>query len=365
VKEALLLFLGRDGGIEGWLRAAGGAVAARGAARELPPPDRSRAVTAIVPGEQVTLHWMAIPSGLSPAQEQGAARIMAAEASAQPIADMHVAVGREEESGLRCIALVPAATMAGWLAAAREARLEPEVVVPDTLLLPVPEEGFTRFERDGVSLYRGKEAAFALEPELAALVLNGAPVQELDVASFEAALPEAAERPLVNLRQGHFARRRELRLERGRVRRLALLAAALLLATLAVHVGQILRYTFATDALEEETRRLASAALPKGGTRGNPSADLDRRLAELRGGGLGFGATSAAVFGAVRATPNVELAAVAFGLDGVMRITAQADSAASLADFAGRVEASGFRVERSPPRVGAGRQVQDMVVRPR
>ena len=49
-----------------------------------------------VPGERVAIHWLELAEGLAPAQAAAAARLMLADASAEPLADMHVAVGRPE-----------------------------------------------------------------------------------------------------------------------------------------------------------------------------------------------------------------------------------------------------------------------------
>lgn len=363
--DTLLLFLGRSGGVERWLRLAGAAVADGGPGAPDPAGAAGiRSVAAVVPGEQVALHWLELPAGLAPAQAQAAARLLAADLSAQPIADMHVAVGREGEGGLRPVALAPAAAMAEWLATLREAGFEPDLMVPDTLLLPVPEEGFARLALHDIALYRGADSAFAMEPELGDLVLGEAPAVELDQAGYEAGLADGLAVPLLlNLRQGAFARRREWRLQRARVRRLATLAAILAGVTLAIQIAQILAYTFAADAAEEETRRIAASAVP--GKAGATDADLGARLAALRGGGVGFTAIAAAVFAAVKDAPNVELSALAFGADGSLRLTAQGDSPASLAALAGRIRSAGFAVEQAPPRSGAGRQLQDMMVRPR
>ena len=364
--DALFLFLGREGGIEGWLRHDGSAIVEQGAgANGYAPPVGRRKTIAVVPGEQVTLHWIELPGGLAAAQAQAAARLMAAEVSLQPISETHLAIGREEEANLRCIALVPEVVIARWLATLREEGIEPDHIVPETLLLPVPEEGLLRLDRGALSLYRGREAAFAMEPDLAELVIGEAAVEEVPPEAFEAAVGAAAERPLVDLRQGAFARRRAWRLEMKRLRRLAMLGAGLLLATLAVHVAQIYSYTIAADEAEEETRLVAVKALPRLGVSGDPGAALERRLAQLRGGGAGFSATASAVFAAVRAAPNVEISALAFTPDGTLSVTAQGDSPAALAELVRRIEASGFAVEAGPPRPGAGRQLQEMRVRPR
>jgi general secretion pathway protein L len=228
----------------------------------------------------------------------------------------------------------------------------------------VPEEGFTRFDRDDVSLWRGPAAAFALEPDLAELVVENAPVAAIDYEAFEAALPAALERPLVNLRQGPFALRRAWRLQAPRARRLLILALALALVTLVLHIAQIAAYTLAADRAEAETRSIAATALSRSpGSAG--AGDLGRRLAELRGGGVGFGAILSAVFAAVQAVPGVELSSFAFTGDGSVRLSARGDTPAALADMSQRIEAAGFAVDRMPPRVMAGRQTQDMTVRPR
>jgi general secretion pathway protein L len=363
VTDGLLIFLAPDGSIAGWLRLRDGLVDGRGAALDGVEVGLG-ALAAVVPGEQVTLHWLEIPAGLAPAQALAAARLMAAEASAQPLSDMHVAAGAEDGAALRPVALVPAARMETWLETLQAAGLDPELMVPDTALLPLPEDGLVRFEREGISLYRGREAAFAAEPELAALVVGEAPVAELGAPAFEAGLASALALPLVNLRQGAFAKRREWRLQGARLRRLAILGLSLLLVTFALQIVQIMVYTLAADRAEEETRRIAATALSRSPGSAN-AADLTRRLGELRGGGVGFGTIAGAVFSAVRAANGVELSSMTFGEDGSLRVSALGDSAPSLTGFVQRIEAAGFAVEQMPPRAAGARQSQDLIVRPR
>lgn len=361
----LILFLGKDGGFAGWLRLADGAVAARGSG--LKHPAAGERLVAIVPSEQVTLRRAALEGAATPAQAAAAARLMLAEASAQPIAEMHVAAAREAaEDGLRWAALVPLEDMSRWMAALAAEGVEPAHVVPDVLLIAPPAEGFARYDRDdGMALYRSDGAAFALEPELAALVVGERPVAVLDAEQFEAGLAASLSPPVLDLRQGPFARRRQWRAEPARLRRLALWGAALLVATLAVQAAAIVRYTFAADALEAETRQIAASALPRAAGLTDPESDLGRRLAELRGGGAGYGATAAALFAAVRATPNVELSALSFGGDGSLRVSVAGDGPASVQALAARIGESGFAVDSSPPRSGGGRQIVDLTVRPR
>jgi general secretion pathway protein L len=361
--DALLLFLGRGGGIERWVRIADGGVAARGSGVEGLEADRGALVVAVVPGEEVALRWLDLPGGLSPAQAAGAARLAAAELSAQSVDELHVAAGREaRDGGARCIALVPMETMRAWLGCVEAAGFDPERAIPETLLLPAPDHGFAIRDSGPLRLYRARDEAFAVEPELGQLILAGRPAVQVDDDS---GLVEVLEDLPLDLRQGPFARRRDWSVAPARARRLAVLVAALILVSLAVQIVAIARYSFAADAAEAETGRVAAAALPRSPGLPDPEAALTRRLAELRGGGAGFGATASALFDAVKATPNVELSALAFSPDGLLRATVQADSPAAVEALRQRVESSGFAAEAGPPRSGGGRRIADLTVRPR
>ena len=363
MRDALLLFLARGGGIHGWIRIADGGIAGRGEGIDGSEAHRGAPVVAVAPGEAVTLRWLELPAGLSAAQAAGAARLMAGDYSAQPLDELHVAAGGEaEDGGTRCVGLVPMETMRLWLAEVEAAGFEAERLIPETLLLAAPEDGFATRDSGALRLYRARDEAFAAEPELGELLLAGRSVVALDS---DDGLAEALARAPLDLRQGPFARRREWRVAPARARRLAVLAAALLMISLFVQIALVARYIFAADAAEAETRRIAAAALPRSPGVSDPQAALTQRLAELRGGGAGFGATAGALFEAVKATPNVEVSALAFAPDGTLRATMQADAPVAVEAVRQRVEAAGFAADAGAPRSGGGRRVADLVVRPR
>jgi general secretion pathway protein L len=318
-------------------------------------------VAAIVPGEAVALHWLEIPAGLAPAQGLAAARLAAADVSLQPLADMHVAVGSDGDGALRPVALVPALAMAGWIGKLQEAGLDPDLILPEPLLLAPPPEGFVRYVRGATPLYRGRADAFSVEPELAELVLADAPVADVPDEAFEGGLTAAIADPVVNLRQGVFAKRRRWTIEWPLVRRLAALASALLLVTLAIQVVLIFRYTFETDRLESERARIASAALP-GISAANAPERLGQRMAELGATG-GYGTLASAVFAAVQAAPGVTLTALNYDRDGALRATLQADNPATIAAIQQQLGSSGLAVSAGLPRSGGGRPTLDLTVR--
>jgi general secretion pathway protein L len=297
----------------------------------------------VVPGEEVALHWLDLPPDLTRPQAAAAARLMAGELSAEPIAAMHVAAGRDE-GGRRCVALVPAARMEQWLAEAAAAGIDPVEVVPETLLLPEPEEGFVRYANGAVPLYRGRGQAFALEPELAVHIVGEAEVRDLEPQALD---PSHA--PL-DLRQGPFARRRAWSADWRQLRRMALLGLTLAAATIAVQIADILRYTYAADRIETEAREVLGGE------------DLRARLDAMTGPGAGFGATSGALFAAVRETPNLELGSMAWE-GGALRATLLADQPATMEALRGRVAASGLLADLGPVRSAGGRQSAELVLR--
>lgn len=295
------------------------------------PPGRA---VLVVPGERVAIHWLDLAENLTPAQAAAAARLMLADASAAPLADMHVTVGRPEE-GLTPVALVPVADMAQWTAS------DPDIVIPSTFLLLPPDEGLARRGLD----HRGRAQAFSAEPELVALVAGDALIAEVDEAAFQAGLPAALAEPALNLRQGPFARRRAWGIDRARLRRIALFTAALAVLSLILQLVTIMRHTYAADRLEAEAAALGG---PAGGPAVRPA----------------FGALAAILFESVRATPNAELGRIEYRPDGGLAATLYVDSPATLAAFRQRAEASGLAIDGGGLTNAGGRPSAELVLRP-
>lgn len=307
---------------EGWLLLGDDGGIARG---DGDPPVVADGRTALaVPGEAVTIHWLALDEGLTPAQAAAAARLMLADASLTQLADMHVAVGAAED-GRTPVALVPSARMEAWLAEAPDA----DPVLPTPFLLSVPTDGFARRARGEVADYRASGAAFAIEPELAGALTGDAAVADASEGAFEAGLAEALAAPALNLRQGPFARRRRMRVVEGSWRKLAVYALVLAALTLVIQIAAILSYTFAADRLENQ---LASRGASGASARAS-----------------GFGPVASLLFEAIRSTPNAELTRLDWRADGSLAASLRVDTPATLAALRARAEASGLRVEGGAP----------------
>ncbi|MCA3255124.1 MAG: general secretion pathway protein GspL, partial [Alphaproteobacteria bacterium] len=271
---------------------------------------------------------------------------------------VHVAIGPDAD-GWRALAIVDRALMAGWLARLAGAGIDPERMLPAPLLIAAPAEGVATLRDGGLVLARGARLAFAAEPDLAALLIGETPATEIDAAAFEAGLAAALEAAPVDLRQGDYALKRPWQWDRRRLRRLALLAAAILAVTLIADVARWLRHDFAADAAAEAARATAQEVLPRGTVVTDPEAQVAGRLAETGGGA--WQALAAHLVAAVQAGDGVELTAIGYA-NGALQATAAAPSPAALAALADRLRAAGLNVAAGAPRADGGRQLADFTV---
>lgn len=348
----LLAFAGADGAPGAWRLIDGGAVVGRGdALAELPEQRPWVRTVLVVPGADVALHWLDLGEGLTIAQAAAAGRLRLADETVAPIGEMHVAAGRVE-TGLTAIASVPAARMAGWIAAAKAAAMEPDLIIPSPLLLMSPGEGLVRYAPPaGVPDYRGVARAFSLEDELAAVLLGDEPVHDLDDGAREAGLAPMLADPAINLRQGAFARRRETVLDRRLINWLAALALILLVVSLILQITQVARTTFAADRIQAEAAE-TRAALPKAGTPGAPRSS--------------FAAAAGALVDVLRETPTASATQMVFQAgDGSLRASLVADSQATIDGLRARIEARGMTASAGPGTDLGGRVAADITLRPR
>ncbi|HEX8555941.1 MAG TPA: type II secretion system protein GspL, partial [Sphingomonas sp.] len=333
-----LLFLAADAADDRWITVDEHAVVARGSG--VPVADE---VVAVAPADAVTLHWAALPAR-SPAQATAAARIVIAEASAAPVADLHVAVGNDGGDE-RPIAVVAGAAMVEWLSRMARDGIDPVAMVPAPMLMPAPAEGFIRAEMAGQGIVRGPASGFADEARLTDLLTGGVAPATMDREAIDAALVAGAAAPALDLRQGAFARRRRRGIDWALIRRAGVLALTILGVTLAIDLVRIAKYSFAADALEARAATLAATALPRGATIVDADRQLVERLTEVRGPGLGFAGTVAAAFDAVRGVPGAEITAIDFQPSGALRLSVATTRETEPTELKRRIETAGFRVQ--------------------
>lgn len=357
----LVIFLGQQP--EAWLRLADGGIAARGDDAAQIPPGEDGAVIAIVPGDAIVVHWVDLPR-LAPAQAAAAARLLAADVAAGPIAATHLALGGPGADGKRLLALVDDSLMRGWLDRLTALGLAADVMVPLPLLLPPPaNEGVTVLSAGAHVNARGNQLAFAAEADVAALILDGQVQHPIDLAAFEEALPAGLAAIPVNLRQGRFAVRADWRPDEQRLRRLALITASAVALGLVVAGAGLLEQKRAADRAEAQLGEAAAAALPRGTAVTDPRAQVAARLAQLGGGDRSFSAMTTRLMAALRDRPTVALRSLQYtsagGLTAVVEATSPDDGPA----LARALTETGLDAAAANPRLDGDKQVVDLMVR--
>jgi general secretion pathway protein L len=353
-----LLFLPSGDRPYRWMTLADDRVAGEG--EGLPAIDVEEPVIAVAPADAVTLHWAELPDR-SAAQAVAAARLVVAEASATPLGELHVAVGDEGDAN-RPIGVVAAGSMREWLAGLARSGVDPVAMIPAPMLLPRPQDGYIRARPAGEGVVRGPAMGFADEARLTELVTGGVEPEDLDRDALTRALLASAAMPSLDLRQGMFARRRRIGIDWALVRRLAALAGTILLVTLAIDLVRIAKYSFGADAVAARADALGATGLPRGETVTDIDRQLDERVSAVRGPGVGFTTTAAAVYATVRTVPGVELTGIDFSPNGSMRLSVTAERESLPTDLKRALERAGFDVTASTFTSAGGRVTGEMTV---
>ncbi|MEO5867118.1 MAG: type II secretion system protein GspL [Sphingomonas sp.] len=346
MSDTLVLFLPNGLLPMRWLRLSEHGVGSRGMGLPAIDPERDGAPVAIAPADTVTLHWAELPDR-SLLQAVAAARVLVADASAAALSDLHVAVGREEGVTERPIAVVTASQMHAWLGALADDGIDPAAIIPAPMLLPRPADGYIRADLGGDGVVRGTTSGFADEARLTELITGGAAPMVMAREDVEAAIARAIAAPGLDLRQGEFARRTRRTIDWMLVRRLAWMGTAILGVTLATSLTEIVKYNLAATRMEARADASARTGLARGETVNDADRQLTERLARLRGAGLGFSRTAAAVYAAIASVPGTELRSLAFDGNGALRATVAAQGEGQITDITTRIERAGFAVQQS------------------
>jgi len=270
-----------------------------------PAPELMRTV-AVVPGADVLVRWLDLPSG-SRAQVAAAALHVLRDDLATA-ADRLIAVPgpAPAPNARRLVAVTGRALVQAWVDYLASLGLRPDVMVPDSLVLPEPEkDGALTAAVFGPDLaLRGRELALSCQPDLADAVIAGRALHWVETGDqIESLLAAAALDPPINLLADAGRRRGG---DRRGWRRAIMLAAALIISPL------ILTLTAAghDEWRARETGRRAEAAARRAFPDIAPGADAvaeaTRRLSIAPPPG-GATAAAEALFAAVEGVAGAEL----------------------------------------------------------
>ncbi len=275
-------------------------------------------VIVIAPGQSVVLASARIPSR-NRQRILSALPYMLEDQLISEVERLHFALGQRDADGLVSTAIVDRELMTAWLARLRSFDIEPDMVTPDLLCLPLSPGHWTLLHGAHHSLMRtGPQSGSVIDNDnlvaITGLLLDEAagrlpetidcfshdpqalPLGELEAAvavsveTLDAPVPAFLARHFqegnsINLLQGEFSRREQLgRLWRPWLPALGLLAA-LLLINGAVTIADYFRLGKEQARLVEHNKQIYRDAFPQSRRVVNPRAQMEQGLEKLRSGG--------------------------------------------------------------------------------
>jgi general secretion pathway protein L len=296
--------------------------------------------TLVIPGTDVLARWIELP-GATTAQANAAARFLLADMVASTPDSLHVAVARDEADGRRLVCVIDRSLLQAHLAGAKTYGVVPDQVIPDYLLLPAPEDGSTLIAAWGDRLLlRGKELGASIESDVADLLLRGQRTTHLaDPDAVVRVMATGAQQIPIDLLQQDFAPRVKDSWGSAPLRRIASLAAVLLLSPLLLWGAELLRGEWAAVASEARTAEMArtlAADAP------DPVAAVQGRMHALAANGTLL-KSAAALFEGLEGLDGAELERMSWLADeNVLSATLVHNSAADITELARSVADAGF-----------------------
>lgn len=322
-------------------------------------PARSPRCILVVPGSHVLSREIEA-AGATPAQSRGAALAALAPDLATPADQLVCGLGATR-AGQHVALLASRSQIDAWLSAARARGLSPDAVLPDYMLLPVPEHGEAQIAVRGEDIVaRTGWAGFACQRDLAEQLIGARTTVTAD-------LEQAA---LAAVRRGTIADAPNLLAGMTRAIRktparslwwpLAAAAAALVVATVAPWVSAS-RINGATVELRKAGDEIARAALP------NASRIVDAK-AQLREAALPRERTAQAlnyatgILEGLAVSSGVHLSRLEFGSDGVMHASLTTADLSQLQPLRDHIALLGLRSGETPGQSSANSLSVDFTV---
>lgn len=245
--------------------------------------------TLLVPSESVLLLAVDLPLGTH-TKRLAALPFAIEDRIADPIDAVHIALGSEIALKRYLVAVVRHVRMREWVEAADVAGLTHAAIVPDALALPVPDMGWSAEAGNGRVLVRNEDGTgFAVPSALAGQAWEAAgrpriwnvgsvPIGELPQEPRPAGgggLAERLAKPVVDLRQGSYARRAAG--GSSWLKRLGWIAAAGIAAHTVIAGADALMLRVIAERRANDTRAAVAQAAP--GV--NLSGDLRTSVADM------------------------------------------------------------------------------------
>jgi general secretion pathway protein L len=276
-----------------------------------------RQVTVVVPGTDVILTRVAVPTR-NRSRMAAAVPYLLEEQLAADVDESHFALGERDAEGCVAVAVVSQACMDGWLARLAAFGVQAEKLIPETLLLPYTPDAWTLLvERDCVNLRSAPQGGMTLDSTNAAFILRRAAaesevkpaqlhawvasdaadagmfpddlgvdvrIERLEVPPLAFLARQAHEDTVIDLLQGPYNRREQL----GKLWRPWRPAAALLAVWVILQFGvkffQHHELQAQDNRLREEISQIYLQTFPEAKRVVDARLQMQQHLTELRGG---------------------------------------------------------------------------------
>jgi general secretion pathway protein L len=353
----------------GWLRVVDGRVVQRGhgsdwrAAMGLAALSGDEAAMLVVPSGAVALHWIACP-GMTVRQGAAAAPFMAMEASIGGVGGLHAATapaGEPEQPHI--VAVVATATMARWIGWCGAAGAPDAVLVPAAMLLPPVEEGFVAGRIGGETVLRGVDCALGAEETHAPLIVGDAPVRQMEDEAVEEALMAALAAPPLDLRQGSYAVRQAGAFDQAWQRRVAALAACVVVVGLLIALVTMVRLRWEASSLDARTLALAREVVPEASDVADAQARLAAKVA-TRGVGEDFTGTAAALLAAMQGVPGVTMTGLSQPAGDMVHVQLSAPRPEDITLVLSALQNAGWRISTDSVRQQGAQAIADISMVP-
>lgn len=330
-----------------------------GALSNFVPAIDDRTVMAIVAPEDVRCHWFTQPD-VQGRQAESVAKLRITE---QSLGLVHISAGADYDDVVATATIAPEVLQRGLDILGAQG-LSPDIVLPFALSLAIPSDGVFRAEMDGLRVVRGAQFAIPDDAVLLDLVIGDAHIETIDTDTLRSMLLSASAAPLLNLREGVFAKReRTVWITPEQKIWMKRLLAALVIITMMLTFVTLAKYWAATSS-ENNTALTAAQTI-------DPAIqDIDQSenmlTASLNRQGKAqssFAPLSAALWRSVKASPNVSVRELRYTPDGILTVVLAAPTADNINKALVTIQQDGFRITATSRQDTTGATLVDMTLR--
>lgn len=331
----------------------------QGALSEFVATEAEATILALVAPADARCTWTVLPD-LEPRQAEGVARIRALEHS---LGNPH-AVARHVGGDSVVAATIASAAMEQGLARLILRGINPDIVIPIGLVVEANSGQVVRAEFDGTTVLRGGEFAVPDEAVFRDLLIGDLEVEDVNTQAMGAMLLTASQHPLLNLREGIFAKREPIEwLTTAQRKWVARLLAGLAVASVLIGLVTWAKHESAISA--ENEGALAAAQKIDRSINDITQAEtaLDRALAQKGLAKGRFAPLSAGLWRSVKSSPNVTVRELRYGADGILTVVLAAPDSNSVNKALIAIQQDGYRITATPRQDTSGATLVDLTVR--